>query len=146
MIVIPARNGWEISMVSFRRGEYIVEELTEYLEKVGADTGLITSGIGSTDICKIHTILDTGLPPKERFTTIEGPGELSSVLGNVAGGVPHIHVTVHDVLKNEVHSGHLEPGTRCCYRVEIGLILFKDVRTVRQVFPETGLIDIIAAE
>lgn len=145
MIVIPASNGVRTYMVSFRRGDYIIEELTKFLEKEGIDAALITSGIGSFDICNIHTITTTGLPPVDRQMSLEGPVEVGSLLGSVAGGSPHIHVVVHDVARDKVYVGHLEPGTRCCYRVELGLTAMTGVRTKRVSDARTGLIDIVEA-
>jgi len=58
------------------------------------------------------------------------------------GGEPHIHVTVKDVNGDRVYVGHLEAGSRCCYRIEMGLLILKDIRTKRVTNPETGLIDI----
>jgi len=145
MIVIPASNGVRTCMVSFRRGDLILEELTKYLEKEGIDAALITSGLGSFDICNIHTITTTGLPPIDKQIRLEGPVEVGSLLGSVAGGVPHIHVVIHDVANDKVYVGHLEPGTRCCYRVELGLTVMTGVKTKRISDERTGLIDIVEA-
>jgi len=146
MLTIKALKGIDVLMVSFRRGEYIIEKLREYLEENKIDAGLITSGIGSFDICKIHIIEHSDLPPKDKYISIEGPVEIGSLLGSVAGGEPHIHVTIKDVNGDKVYVGHLEPGSRCCYRVEMGLIILKDVKTKRVTVPETGLIDIEMGE
>ena len=143
MIVIPAVHGVKNLMVSFRRGDLVIEELTKYLEQEGIDAALITSGIGSFDICNIHTITTTGLPPIDRQTRLEGPVEVGSLLGSVAGGTPHIHVVVHDVANDKVYVGHLESGSRCCYRVELGLSVLLGVRTKRLSDAQTGLIDIV---
>lgn len=145
MLVIPAKEGVATYMISFRRGDMVIEELTKFLEKEKIDAALITSGIGSFDICNLHTITTTGLPPIDRQERIEGPVEVGSLLGSVAGGSPHIHVVVHEVAKDKVHVGHLEPGTRCCYRVEIGLIVMSGVKTKRLTDEKTGLIDIVEA-
>ena len=142
MLTIEALKGTNVKMVSFRRGEFIIEELREYLKNNNIDAALITSGIGSFDICKIHIIEHANLPPKDKYITIEGPVEIGSLLGSVAGGDPHIHVTVKDVNGDKLYIGHLEPGSRCCYRVEMGLIILKDIKTKRVTDPETGLIDI----
>lgn len=142
MLNIKALKGIDIEMISFRRGEYVIEELRKHLKETNVDAALITSGIGSFDICKIHIIEHADLPPKDQYITIEGPVEIGSLLGSVAGGEPHIHVTVKDVNGDKVYVGHLEPGSRCCYRVEMGLIVLKDIQTKRVTDPETGLIDI----
>lgn len=146
MIAIPAAGQAEVRMLSFRRGDYIIEALTEYLQQQHVDAALITSGIGSLDICKLHTIRHAELPPEDVHFELAGPIEVSSLLGSVAGGEPHIHVTVHDVANDRIHVGHLEPGSRCCYRVEMGLVILNGVKTKRIVDPNTTLIDIVPEE
>jgi len=133
-------------MISFHRGDYIIKELRQALGKEGVDAALITSGIGSLDICRLHTIINTGLPPEERYLTLEGPIEVGSLQGSVAGGEPHIHVVVHDVAQDQVHIGHLEPGSRCCFRLELGLIVLDGVKTRRVTDPGTQLVDIVPVE
>ena len=146
MLTIPATHGVRTMMISFRRGDYIIEELRKLCQEQGIDAALITSGIGSLDVCKLHTITNTTLPPGERYFELSGPIEVGSLLGSVAGGEPHIHVVVHDVAADQVHVGHLEDGSRCCFRVELGLTVLEEVKTERVTDPETGLTDIVAAE
>lgn len=146
MLAIPAPGVVRTIMVSFRRGDYIIEELRKLLETERVDAALITSGIGSLDICKLHTITNTGLPPEERYLALEGPIEVGSLQGSVAGGEPHIHVVVHDVANDRVYVGHLEPGSRCCFRLELGLIILDGVKTRRVMDPATKLVDIVPVE
>lgn len=146
MLAIPAPGPTRTMMVSFRRGDYIIEELRELFKQEGVDVALITSGIGSLDICKLHTITKTGLPSEDRYFDLEGPIEVGSLQGSVAGGEPHIHVVVDDVANDKVYVGHLEPGSRCCYRLELGVIVLEGVRTRRVQDPETKLVDIVAIE
>jgi len=146
MLTIEAPAGVRTIMVSFRRGDYIIEALKEFLHQERVDAALITSGIGSLDICKLHTITHTNLPPTDRYFTLEGPIEVGSLQGSVAGGEPHIHVVVHDTANDVVHVGHLEEGSRCCYRVELGLVILNGVKTQRVLDPATGLVDITQAE
>jgi predicted DNA-binding protein with PD1-like motif len=146
MITIPAPGTVRTFMVSFRRGDHVIEELRAFMQKEGIDAALITSGIGSLDLCKLHTITNTGLPPEERYLSLEGPIEVGSLQGSVAGSEPHIHVVVHDVAKDEIHVGHLEDGSRCCFRLELGLIALDGVKTKRVTDPETNLVDIVPVE
>lgn len=143
MIIIPAKDSVSVQMVSFLRGDYIIESLRKYLQQQNINTALITSGIGSLDICRLHTIKHTALPPEDKYFALEGPIEVASMLGSVAGGEPHIHVTVHDVKNDHVYVGHLETGSRCCYRVEMGLIILNEVSTKRVIDPKTKLINIV---
>lgn len=145
MLAFTAPGAVRTMMVSFRRGDYVIEELCALFEREGVDAALITSGIGSLDICKLHTITGTGLPPGERYITLEGPIEVGSLQGSVAGGEPHIHVVAHDVASDRMVVGHLEPGSRCCFRVELGLVILDGIKTRRLTDPETQLIDIVPA-
>ncbi|MBN1936189.1 MAG: DNA-binding protein [Anaerolineae bacterium] len=146
MLVIPAPGPVRTFMVSFRRGDYLIEGLREFLQQEGIDAALITSGIGSFDVCRLHTILNTGLPPEERYFTLTGPIEVGSLQGSVAGGEPHIHVVVHDVANDKAYIGHLEDGSRVCFRAELGLIALDGVKTKRVTDPETHLTDIVLDE
>ena len=146
MLTIPAPGAVRTMMISFRRGDYVIEELRKLFQEQDIDAALITSGIGSFDLCKLHTITNTGLPPEERYLSLEGPIEVGSLQGSVAGGEPHIHIVVHDVAKDELHVGHLEEGSRCCFRLELGLIVLDGVKTERVTDPKTNLVDIVAVE
>lgn len=146
MLAIRAPGAVHTMMLSFRRGDYIIEELRALFNREGVDAALITSGIGSLDICKLHTITKTGLPSEDRYFDLEGPIEVGSLQGSVIGGEPHIHVVVDAVAAGQVHIGHLEPGSRCCYRLELGLIVLDGVKTRRARDPETQLVDIVPAE
>ncbi len=146
MEIIEAPGAVRTIMIYFSRGDYIIEELEAFLEEEDVDAALVTSGIGSFDICNLHTITKTGLPSEDRYFELEGPIEVGSMQGTVAGGEPHIHVVVHDTANDEVHVGHLEPGSRCCYRAEMGLIILEDVWTQRITDPDTGMTEIVQVE
>lgn len=146
MICIQAPGATRTWMVSFRKGDYVIEGLRELLEKEGVDAALVLSGIGSLDICKMHTIVDTTLPIKERYLTLGGAIELGCLQGSVAGGEPHLHVVVDDVQNDRQYIGHLEEGSRCLFRVELGLIVLDGVKTARIHDPETSLVDIVQVE
>ena len=85
MLSIEAPGAVRTMMVSFRRGDYIIEELRELLKKEGVDAALITSGIGSFDVCKLHTTTGTRLPPEDRYFTLEGPIEGVHCMGRLPG-------------------------------------------------------------
>ena len=146
MLAVEAPKGARTLMLYFRRGELVLEELKKFIEKEGINTALVVGGLGSFDICHLHTISHTEMPPKDYFFTLEGPLEVGSLQGTIAGGEPHIHVVLHDTAKDKVYVGHLEPGSRCCYVMEMGLIILDGVRTERRTDPETNLRGIFPAE
>lgn len=146
MIAIEAPGAVRTMMISFRRGDYLIEELRALFDRDGIDAALIVAGIGSLDFCKMHTITTDTLPPGERYLTLEGPVEVGSMQGSVAGGEPHIHIVVDDIDNDKVYVGHLEEGSRCCFRCELGVIVLDGVKTKRVHDPETGLTDIVAVD
>ena len=72
MLCIQAPGTTRTWMVSFRKGDYIIEELRKLFETEGVDAALICSGIGSFDICKMHTITGVTLPPGDTLRKILG--------------------------------------------------------------------------
>jgi predicted DNA-binding protein with PD1-like motif len=145
MLSFQAPGSVRTFMVVFRRGDDIIEELRALLKREGVETALITSGVGSLDVCNLHTISNTDLPPQERYFSLQGPIEVGALQGSVAGGEPHIHVVVHHVAEDKVYVGHLEPGSRCCFRLELGLVVLDGVKTKRALDPKTSLVDIVPA-
>ncbi|MBM3187506.1 MAG: DUF296 domain-containing protein [Chloroflexi bacterium] len=146
MNCIKAPGATRTMMVYFSRGDYVLEELTRLLRQEGVDAALVVGGIGSLDICKMHTITRTSLPSEDRYWTLEGPVEVGSLQGSVAGGDPHIHIVVDDVANDKVYVGHLEPGSRVCYRLELGIIVLDGVKTQRSTDPTTGLVNVVQVE
>lgn len=143
MIEIEAKKGIRYFMLSLRRGDFVIESIREFVKKHNIDAGFIISGIGSMDICILHYIKTTGLPPKDKYITIEGPLEIGGFQGSIAGGEPHIHIVVYDQNKDLTFIGHLEEGSRCCYRIEFGIIALTGVETKRIKDKSTGLPEII---
>jgi len=146
MIRIDAKQGTKSMMLVIQRGDYVVETIRDVLASEGIDTGLIVGGIGSLDICKLHTITRTTIPSEDRYLTLKGPVEVGSLQGSIAGSEPHIHIVVDDVDNDKVYVGHLEEGSRCCYRMELGIIAFQGIRTQSVTNAETSLIDIVPVE
>jgi predicted DNA-binding protein with PD1-like motif len=146
MICIKAHGGSRTWMVSFRMGDYVIEELRKLFKAEGVDAALIVGGIGSLDICRLHTIAGTTLPIQEHHYTLRGPIEVGSLQGSVAGGEPHLHVVVDDVANHKQYVAHLEEGSRCLFRVELGVIVLDGVKTTRKRDAATGLVDIVEAE
>lgn len=146
MNCIQAPGGTRTMLIYLQRGDYVIEELTALFEREGIDAALVVGGIGSLDICKMHTITKTSLPSQDRFLELRGPVEVGSLQGSVAGGEPHIHIVVDDVANDKVYVGHLEAGSRVCYRMELGIVVLEGAKTQRKVDPGTGLVNVVQVE
>lgn len=128
-------------LVVFDRGDLLLEGLREVVQAEGISAAAVVAGIGSLDRCHIHWITSTGLPPKNEFAMLEGPLEVASLMGTVVDGVPHVHLCVSDL--NRVYTGHLEPGSRVCYRAEVCLDLLPGLDLTTRRHPETNLLQIV---
>jgi predicted DNA-binding protein with PD1-like motif len=146
MEVIPDQGAIRSIMIAFRRGEDVVEGLRDYLTSSNLDTGFVISGVGSFDICNLHYITTTGLKTVDAHVSLKGPIEIGSLQGTIAAGEPHIHVVVRNDVDGITYCGDLEPGSRCCYRVELGIIIMPHVNSIRRIDGQTGLIDIVKAK
>ena len=143
MEVIPDQGIVRSIMVAFSRGEDVLQGLRDYVKSAKLDTGFIMSGIGSFDVCNLHYITSTDLPPRDEYLTLRGPIEIGALHGSISGGEPHVHIVVQNWADGKSYCGHLEPGSRCCYRVELGLIVLEHVKSLRHLESRTGLIDIV---
>ena len=68
---------------------------------------IVISAIGTFDQYRMHYILTTGFPPKNKFERWKDkPLELAHIGGIIADGEPHLHVVVSDPEK--AYAGHLK--------------------------------------
>jgi len=127
-------------LLVFDRGELLLEGIQEMVRKEGIESAVITGGIGSLTELKCHAIAGTGLPATDAPMHAVGPIELSSVQGSVVGGDPHVHVVAWNYDNKETYVGHLEPGSRVCFRAEVSMQMLEGVQFDRYSDKETGMI------
>lgn len=88
--------------------EEVMEKLTELCKKENIVSAAV-SGIGATKLAELGLYnMETG---EYKVTSYTGLYEVGSFMGNIThkDGEPylHMHITIGDPEKNEVHSGHL---------------------------------------
>ena len=127
-------------------GEDVLGTVREFIRKAGVRQAVVLGGYGTLAAYHLHWVTHNRIPTDNAFERGEGGIEILSMNGLVVEGEPHIHVVVHDVTKDELHVGHLEEGSRCCFRLELGLIVLEGVKTKRVTDPATNLVDIYAVE
>ena len=123
-------------IVRFDYQDLLLEGIYKVIREEGIDTGYVTGGIGTFDVCRMHMITTTGFPPKDRIVEMEGPIELLTLQGFIAGSQPHIHMTVSDT--EQAYGGHLEPGCRILYLGEVRIDVFSETGFQRRPHPELG--------
>ncbi len=125
----------EVVVVGIQPGEPLLESIIDACREKDVRNGAVVSGVGTLETCRMHYITHTGFPPTDEIATLERPLELVNVSGVIAGGDPHLHVTVS--CKHEgTWAGHLEPGCKVLYLAEIVILKFNDLEMTRRLDEE----------
>jgi predicted DNA-binding protein with PD1-like motif len=108
----------KVHVLRLDRGEYLLENIENFIKSKNICNAVVLSGIGTLDHCVLHMVMTTGLPPVNHFEKWEDkPLEIASIDGVIANGSPHLHMTVSD--HKCAYAGHLEHGCRVLYLCEI---------------------------
>ena len=124
MQIVKAEGTTRALLLILERGDDVLACVREVIAREGARTGLVTAGVGSFSVLKMHTITTAEPPSRDLYLEAAGPIEVGSMLGSIANGEPHIHLVAHHTADNRTFIGHLEPGTLVAFRAELGLLLF----------------------
>jgi predicted DNA-binding protein with PD1-like motif len=144
MQVFPGGEIAEIVTLRLDKGEDVLASIEQVAREQGLHTGVVLSGIGTLYQARLHHITDTGFPPKDEFVTYEGPIELLSIDGIIAGFAPHLHTCLS--IKDQTYMGHLEHGCRVLYLAEIAIARLEGVRLTRKTNPATGIKELTGAD
>ncbi|NLO05798.1 MAG: DNA-binding protein [candidate division WS1 bacterium] len=106
-------------VVRLDHGDLLLESLQQVADDEALDTAAIVTGFGALQRTHVHVGEWCELPPKNRYIVHEGPMELCSLTGLIAGGSVHAHITASDC--DTTIAGHLEPETIVLYLTEIVL-------------------------
>ncbi len=117
MDVIANGSIAEVICIGFARGDMFLEGIRDAVERHEIENGVVLSGMGTFDRCRMHYTTVTTLPPNDEFIEIEGALELASVDGMIVQGVPHLHMTVGNM--ERTWAAHLEDGCRVLYLAEV---------------------------
>ena len=105
-------------IISLAQGDFILESISELIEKENIDNAYVVSGIGTLDQYQIHMITSIGYPPVDYFESKRfKPYEVAAIQGAIVSGAPHLHVVISDT--EHTYAGHLENGCRVMYLAEI---------------------------
>lgn len=118
------------------RGEDLLKSITKAIEDTRLDTGIVISGVGSLLKARIHMVSSNEFPPRDDFLDFEGPLEVVSLQGIIAGGQPHLHISIVNREFKSL-SGHLEEGCLILSICEVAIARVEDPKLTRTVFPGT---------
>ena len=128
----------QILVIGLKPGELLLESIREAIKTHGVTSGVVVSGIGTLKTCQMHYIVHSGFPAQDIKFTMTKPLELLSVSGLIADGEPHLHITL-SCGEEEVFGGHLEEGSQVLYLAEIAILVFNELKMVREVDEETRI-------
>ena len=127
-----------IVIVLLRRGDLVLESLSQVARDADIHTGVVISGIGSLTKGRIHTVVSNDYPPTDEFIDLEGPLEVVQYGGIIANYQPHIHISLWDRQKR-YHGGHLEEGCEVLALSEISIRRCSELRLTRRQRDESGI-------
>jgi len=120
----------EVICVGFARGDLFLEGICEAVRRHDIAHGVILSGMGTFDRCRMHFTTNPGLPPHDEIIEPGGALELVSVQGLIVDGTPHLHMTVGNL--DRTWAGHLENGCRVLYLAEVAIGRLEGIPLVRE--------------
>ena len=120
----------EIVRIRLDRGDLLLESIESAIKKFGIQDGAVMTAAGSLQECTFHAVESLAAKPEQKFTTRKGPMEILNINGIIAGGEPHLHMTLGSA-DGGAFGGHLEKGCKILYRAEITLAKFAGTALAR---------------
>ena len=119
----------EIYRIRLDRGDLLLESLLAFIKQHDIQDGALLTAVGSLQECTFHGVTTLDPKPVQHFTTRKGAMEILNINGMIAGGEPHLHMTLSDT--KGAFGGHLEKGCKVLYRAELTLAKFFGTRLAR---------------
>ena len=120
----------ELYRVRLDRGDLLLETIQDVIAKKGIADGAVLTATGSLEQCTFHRVTSLAEKPEQEFTTLKEPVEILNVDGLIAGGEPHLHMTLAGA--HGAIGGHLEKGCRVLYRAELTIVKFSGPQLERK--------------
>jgi predicted DNA-binding protein with PD1-like motif len=120
----------EVYRVRLDRGDLLLESIEGVIQKHGIADGAVLTAAGSLQECTYHRVKSMAEKPEDEFITVKEPMEILNINGLIAGGEPHLHVTLSGA--KGAFGGHLEKGCRVLYRAELTIAKFSGTPLIRK--------------
>ena len=121
----------EVYRIRLDRGDLLLESILSAIAKEHIEDGVVMSAVGSLSECTYHRVKSIAAKPEDEFLTVKAPIELMNVNGLIAGGEPHLHMTMSSPDRG-VFGGHLEKGCKVLYRAEVTIAKFTGTALARR--------------
>ena len=99
-------------IIKLKKGDDVLNALTDKLKKVGISDGIILTGIGSATSYHIHVVDSESFPVKNIFFKGRGPFDIVNMQGHIMEGRVHAHISLSDNKNANQIGGHLEEGCK----------------------------------
>ena len=120
----------ELYRVRLDRGDLLLETIQDVIQRNGIADGAVLTAAGSLQECTFHRVKSLAEKPEDEFTTVKEPMEILNINGLIAGGEPHLHMTLSGA--HGAFGGHLENGCRVLYRAELTIARFSGPQLARK--------------
>jgi len=120
----------ELYRVRLDRGDLLLETIQDVIQRNGIADGAVLTAAGSLQECTFHRVKSLAEKPEDEFTTVKEPMEILNINGLIAGGEPHLHMTLSAA--HGAFGGHLENGCRVLYRAELTIARFSGPQLARK--------------
>jgi predicted DNA-binding protein with PD1-like motif len=120
----------EIIRIRLDRDDLLLENVLAAIQKHDVQDGAVLTAAGSLQECRYHGVVSLAAKPEQKFTTRKEVMEILNINGIIAGGEPHLHMTLSGTNGN-AFGGHLEKGCKVLYRAEITIAKFSGTRLAR---------------
>ncbi len=120
----------EVYRVRLDRGDLLLESILDVIGKNDIQDGAVLTAAGSLQECTWHAVVSLAAKPEQKFTTRKEAMEILSINGIIAGGEPHLHMTLSNL--KGAFGGHLEKGCRVLYRAELTIAKFSGTPLARK--------------
>jgi len=116
--------------VRLDRGDLLLETIQDVIQKNEIADGAVLTAAGSLQECTFHRVKSLADKPEDEFITLKEPMEILNINGLIAGGEPHLHMTLAGA--HGAFGGHLESGCRVLYRAELTIARFSGPQLARK--------------
>jgi predicted DNA-binding protein with PD1-like motif len=113
-----------VVVVRLKNGTDMLDGLRQAVAREKIKNAVIMSGFGSVTSYHVHVVDNTTFPPKDVFTSEQGPFDLLAIGGLVLDGRVHAHITLRST--KQTTGGHLEKGTSVFTFAAISLGVLSD--------------------
>jgi predicted DNA-binding protein with PD1-like motif len=120
----------EVYRVRLDRGDLLLETIQDVIQRNHIADGAVLSAAGSLQECTYHRVKSLAEKPEDEFLALKEPMEILNISGIIAGGEPHLHLTLSG--SKGAFGGHLENGCRVLYRAELTVARFSGAPLARK--------------